>query len=263
MTGRRPRPQLIDEFLPKIEEWVERSKGKIRADMAHEKLVALGFAGSERTTRRAVAAGEEGLRGWAGPGAPAVGDRAGDVAAVRLRRRPASSTGSRRCCSWPGWPGRRFRVVIALRDQTAAVGVRRPGPSRFRLLGGAPTYVLTDNEKTVTVEHVAGVPVRNPQMRGVRPALRGHGAHLRAGGPGRKGGVEATVKIAKADLVPTDTNLRPSTLVRRAGGGVRGVLEQVNARVHRVTRRAPAEMLAEERARLHPVPTIRTRSRSG
>ena len=30
--------------------------------------------------------------------------------------------------------------------------------------------------------------------------------------------------------------------------------EQVNARAHRVSRRAPAEMLAEERARLHRLP---------
>ncbi len=30
----------------------------------------------------------------------------------------------------------------------------------------------------------------------------------------------------------------------------------VNARVHRVTGRAPAEMLAEEQARLHPVPQV-------
>ena len=49
------RPQLIDAFLPKVEEWVERSYGKIRADVAHEKLLALGYTGSERTTRRAVA----------------------------------------------------------------------------------------------------------------------------------------------------------------------------------------------------------------
>lgn len=28
------------------------------------------------------------------------------------------------------------------------------------------TYVLTDNEKTVTVEHVAGILVRNPQLLG-------------------------------------------------------------------------------------------------
>jgi hypothetical protein len=50
------RPQLIDEFLPKVEEWIDRSNGKLRADKAHEKLLALGFVGSERTTRRAVAA---------------------------------------------------------------------------------------------------------------------------------------------------------------------------------------------------------------
>ncbi len=49
------RPQLIDEFLPKLEEWMEHSKGKIRADVAHDKLLALGYRGSERTTRRAVA----------------------------------------------------------------------------------------------------------------------------------------------------------------------------------------------------------------
>jgi hypothetical protein len=49
------RPQLIDEYLPKVEEWVDRSKGKVRADRVHERLLALGYAGSERTTRRAVA----------------------------------------------------------------------------------------------------------------------------------------------------------------------------------------------------------------
>jgi hypothetical protein len=36
-----------------------------------------------------------------------------------------------------------------------------------------PTYLLTDNEKTVTVEHVAGLPVRNPAAArfGRRPSL--------------------------------------------------------------------------------------------
>ena len=53
--GVAARPQLIDEFLPKVEEWVDRSRGKIRADKVHQKLVAMGYAGSERTTRRAVA----------------------------------------------------------------------------------------------------------------------------------------------------------------------------------------------------------------
>ena len=56
MPGRAERrPSVIDGFLPKLEELVERSQGKIRADVAHDKIVAMGFAGSERTTRRAVA----------------------------------------------------------------------------------------------------------------------------------------------------------------------------------------------------------------
>ena len=46
---------LVDPYLEKLEEWVERSRGKVRADVAHEKLIALGYTGSERTTRRAVA----------------------------------------------------------------------------------------------------------------------------------------------------------------------------------------------------------------
>ena len=68
MSGRRPGRSWSDEFLPKIEEWMERSKGKIRADVAHEKLAALGYQGSERTTRRAVAAGAGGISGRAGCG---------------------------------------------------------------------------------------------------------------------------------------------------------------------------------------------------
>ena len=49
------RDRKIDEFLPKIEEWVDRSQGRIRADVCHEKLVAQGYGGSDRTVRRAVA----------------------------------------------------------------------------------------------------------------------------------------------------------------------------------------------------------------
>ena len=47
---------MIDPHLPNIEEWVVRPNGKIRADVVAEKLAAVGFHGSERTLRRAVAA---------------------------------------------------------------------------------------------------------------------------------------------------------------------------------------------------------------
>jgi hypothetical protein len=50
----RARPR-VDAFAAKIGEWVDRSRGKIRADVCHQRLVAMGYVGSERTTRRVVA----------------------------------------------------------------------------------------------------------------------------------------------------------------------------------------------------------------
>ena len=75
------------------------------------------------------------------------------------------------------------------------------------MIGGAPTYALTDNEKTDTVEHIAQVPIRHPD---VVAAGRHYGITNRTCVPAdlqSKGGVEATVRIAKADLVPTEANL--------------------------------------------------------
>ena len=69
-AGARPRscrPRLVDEFLPKIEEWVEKSNGKIRADVAHDKLVAMGFPGSGRSPGSRSSTGLE-TRGSTGPG---------------------------------------------------------------------------------------------------------------------------------------------------------------------------------------------------
>ena len=49
------RARMVDQFLPQVEAWISQSHGKIRADRVHQKLLALGFTGTERTTRRAVA----------------------------------------------------------------------------------------------------------------------------------------------------------------------------------------------------------------
>jgi hypothetical protein len=51
---RARRARAIDEFLPKVEAWVEGSKGRIRADRVHQRLIPMGYTGNERTTRRAV-----------------------------------------------------------------------------------------------------------------------------------------------------------------------------------------------------------------
>jgi hypothetical protein len=62
VDGPVQRPKLIDPFLPKIEELVEQSEGAVRADVLHERLVAMGFTGDVRTTRRAVANAKQAWR---------------------------------------------------------------------------------------------------------------------------------------------------------------------------------------------------------
>src|SRR5690625_645923 len=73
--------------------------------------------------------------------------------------------------------------------------------------------------------------------------------------PESKGGTEATVKIAKADLVPTDANLRSEYVsFAELEAACEAFTSKVNARVHRESARIPDEALAEERARLHVLP---------
>jgi len=134
-------------------------------------------------------------------------------------------------------------TVIACLDET------------LRRFGGSPTYGLTDNERTVTIDRVAGIAVKHPVLVATG---RHYGLQIHACvpvDPASKGDSESTVKIAKADLVPTDANLLPAY---ETFGELRAACdafcEEVNARVHRETRRQPVELLAEERQRLHPLP---------
>jgi hypothetical protein len=247
------RCQIIDDYLDKIEEWVEASHGKIRADVAHKKLVAMGYRGSERTTRRAVAlvkvsftAGNRRIfRPWiVEPGMWFQYDF-GD--GPLIAGRPTTLF-----CAWLAWS--RFRVVLAILDKTLPTVIACIDTT-LRRFGGCPTYALSDNEKTLTTEHVAGVAIRNPAMVA---AGRYYGLTLKTcmpADPASKGGSESTVRVAKADLVSTDTNLLPA-YEDFAGleAGCWSFCEEINARPHRVTRRPPVEMLAEERTRLHPLP---------
>jgi hypothetical protein len=80
-VSRRP---LVDPFVGKIDELVDRSRGRIRADRAHAKLVAMGYQGSERTTRRTVAEAKAPVAAEAWAADAAVDSRAGVVDAVGL-----------------------------------------------------------------------------------------------------------------------------------------------------------------------------------
>ncbi len=134
---------MIDDGRDLLETWVADSKGKIRGDEAHDKLVALGYTGTDRTTRRALAeikaqwrlGSTRVNRPWiAEPGLWLQYDFAdGPLVAGRMVVL---------LVAWLAWS--RYRVLVALRDRTA--------PSVFagldrilRIIGGAPTYLLTEN----------------------------------------------------------------------------------------------------------------------
>lgn len=247
------RPQLIDEFWPKVEEWVDASRGKVRADVAHEKLLALGFTGSERTTRRAVAAVKKTHRlgntrvhrPWVTEPGMWLQYDFGDGPVI-------DGVKTVLFCGWLAWS--RFRVVLPILDKTSP-SVFAALDVTLRRIGGAPTYVLTDNEKTVTINHVAGIAVRNPAMVAFARHYGVTVATCEPADPASKGGSESTVKVAKADLVPTDTNLLPEySSFADLEAACAAFCETVNARVHRITRRAPVEMVAAERTRLHAIP---------
>lgn len=247
------RDKVTDEFLPKIEQLVDATRGRIRADIAHVKLVGMGYAGSERSTRRSVAQVKAAWklgrvrvhRPWiTEPGAWLQydfgdGPRIDGVKTVLF-------------VAWLAWS--RFRIVIALRDRTAP-SVFAALDRCFRIIGGAPTYILTDNEKTVTVSHVAGVPVRNLQTVDF---ARYYGVTVltcQPADPASKGGVENAVRVAKADIVPKDTNLRgeyASFAELEVACGE--FMAHINSREHRATKRKPAVMLSEEVLRLHRIP---------
>jgi transposase len=248
---KRARP--IDEFRSKVEELVERSGGRIRADVVHERLAVMGFDGGERTTRRLVAevkaafkAGQRRVfRPWVTePGLWLQWDWA---EGPRIKGQRTSLW-----CAWLAWS--RFRVVLPTLDRTLPTVIACLDAT-LRRLGGVPSYALTDNERTVTADHIARIAVRNPEIVEV---ARHYGMTIRTcvpADPATKGGSENTVKIAKADLVPTEANLlQEYRTFGELEGACRAFCEEVNARVHRETRRAPLEALAEERQRLHPLP---------
>jgi hypothetical protein len=81
------RPLLIDEFLPKVQEWVRKSGGNIRADKAHEKLLAMGPSGVRTHDPTGCPRDQGRVQPRPDPGPQAVGHGARDVVAVRLRRR--------------------------------------------------------------------------------------------------------------------------------------------------------------------------------
>jgi len=256
------RASIAGPYLDKVEEWVERSKGEVRADKVHDKLIAMGYQGSERTTRRAVAlakeAYERGHRRVFRPWVPEPG----------LWFQWDWGTGpliwgrsTYLWCAWLAWS--RFRVIIPTWDKTLPTVIACLDET-LRAFSGVPTYALTDNEKTVTTTHICRVAVRHPD---IVAASRHYGLVIHTctpADPQSKGGSEASVRIAKADLVPTNENLlEVYDSFAELSVACREAMDRFNSREHRETRSIPNDALRDERLRLHPYPASRTPWHSG
>jgi hypothetical protein len=109
LPERERRRPLVDPFAAKVEELVDRSRGRIGADQAHSKLVAMGYQGSEAHDPAGGGGGEASLAAEAWAAHAAVDPGAGAVAAVGL-------------WGWAGRDGRKDGVVLRVACVVALSG---------------------------------------------------------------------------------------------------------------------------------------------
>lgn len=247
------RAKVSDPFEEKIAEWIERSSGKVRADVVHEKLVAMGYTGSERTTRRVV---NELKRRYSHERhrvyKPWIVEPGLWLQYDFAKGPEVNGAETTLFCAWMAWS--RYRVVFPILDRSIP-SVIQALDRTFRHIGGIPTYVLTDNERSVSLDHVAHIAIRNPHMVSVAVYYGFSLATCVPYDPESKGGSESTVRVSKADLIPKEVNLLEDY---RSLGDLQEAcaawMEKVNTRIHSVTKKAPSEQLSIERTMLHAVP---------
>ncbi|MFI8642994.1 hypothetical protein [Streptomyces chartreusis] len=212
-TARQPR--LIDHLLLKVAELPDHSKGRIRADVVHQRLVAMGCTGTDRSTRRAVAevtaAWKNGHRRRYRPWTPEPGMR------LQLDWGEGPKVASGRThlfCAWLPWY--HFRVAIPAWDQTLGTLAACWTPPRDASAGSPSTCCPTTHTPSPST---ASLRTRSATRR-FAAAGKHYGstvATCEPFDPESKGGVEATVKIAKGG--PGAQNRQPQVrvrLVRRA-----------------------------------------------
>jgi transposase len=247
------RPRSIDAFRGKIEELVARSDGRIRADVVHQRLVAMGFTGSDRGTRRAVAeakaAWQAGHRLLARPWAaePGMWLQFGWSEGPRV-----SGRRTQLFCGWLPWS--RYRLIVPTWDRTRAE-LRSAMDTTLRGLGGAPAYLVGNDARMLTIDPATGASIVHPELLAIG---RYYGCQVAGCQPFTSvgtGGGEHAVKIARDDLAPTTTNLLAGydSFVELARACALWC-EQNNGRQLRKTGTTPVARLAVERQHLHALP---------
>ena len=162
------RPMLVDRYRAKIEELVERSGGRVRADIVHERLRALdpGAAvcrqrahhqpGGPHEPRRPTGPAHGGPTGPGSPSPACVCSSTGCWARL-IEGRPTLLF-----CAWLAWS--RFRVVIPTWDRTLG-SLLACLDATLRQVGGVhPRMPSPTTQRTITIERIAGVGVRHPEI---------------------------------------------------------------------------------------------------
>ena len=252
------RSRVTDDFAGLICERVEQTHGRVTARRLMRIARAAGYAGSERSLRRAVADAKE---AW----------RARQALEGRVYRPWVSAPGEWMLCDWgaagtvqtPAGPRKlsffssvlgwsRFRTVsfsCSERFGALAVGLAHG----FEQVGGVPGRVLFDNPKTVATGHLAGVAVLNPDLVRLAAHYRFSPRTTERQDPESKGKVEAVVRFAKSDLIPYEGFASLDAANQAAGAWC----TEVNAEIHYETRARPAERLEVERALFRALPAAR------
>ena len=243
---RRRQVKNTDAVALLIAEKVRRTDGRISAKRFLPLARTAGYEGSARNFRRAVA---EAKKAW------------------RRRRRTyrpwVPTPGEHLVVDWTtegNWqvfcavlPWSRWRFVRVARDQKATTTMELLAEC-FEEVGGVPHVVLADRMGCLRGGVVANVVVptadyvRFATHYGFRPDF------CESADPESKGVVEALCRYAQTDLVVPAEGWADEA---EANGAARAWCDEVNARIHSEIAAVPAERLAEERAVLRPLPSLR------
>lgn len=255
IAGRRSRP--IDPFIPKIQEMVDRSGGLVRADVVHQRIVAMGFDGAERTTRRVVAECKRDYRPVDGPSGRPLIPEPGLWAQWSWTRGPLAAGVP--ALLWSCWlPWSRFRVVIPTRDRSKR-SLATCIELAMRRFGGVPTYLFFEDVDGGLRSPARPAPAAQPARDFVgiashfgmsgRLCLRQSIADL-------VGGVGDVPVIADRDLIPapvlpsrTYRSFRDLELASQA--------YWTRANDNGLPPQRPVDVLATESERMHPLPAYR------
>ncbi|MGA8014917.1 MAG: IS21 family transposase [Candidatus Dormiibacterota bacterium] len=248
-----PRPaHNTDSVRDFIHQRVAATDGRITAKRLLPGARTMGYAGSSRNFRRAVAAIKADWRQRRRvyrPWVPTAGEHLvidwGEEGVLRI------------FCAVLAWS--RYRFVRFASDQRRETTLRLLAQC-FEELGGVPGVVLADRMGCLKAGTVANVVVPHPEYvrfaahYGFRPDF------CEAADPESKGVVENLVGYAKLDLViPAEGWSSPEAGNRDATLWC----GEVNERVHSEIQAVPATRLVAEKELLRPLPSLRPALRAG